>query len=107
MQSGMGSINDTASNDKQKFSYDITISGKEATEIQMETMEIVLTDWIKHRQLKSEITNLTFDSESFMVKGCVNFDTKGLSKKEIAEQLPFIKGVYLVTETGDEIFIRT
>lgn len=107
MQSGIGAIDDTDTFDKQKFSYDITISNKEKMEVKEESIEIVLTDWIKQNQIEDKITEITFDTESIIIKGYVTFNTKGLNKKEIVNHQPFIDGVKVVTEAEEEIFLKS
>jgi hypothetical protein len=107
MQSGIGAIDDTETFDKQKFSYDITLSNKDKTEIKSESINIVFTEWIKQNQLENKVTDIVFDTESIIIKGYVNFDTKGLSKKEIISQQPFIDGVSVETDAGDKIFIKS
>ncbi|MFD1928900.1 hypothetical protein ACFSFY_12735 [Sporosarcina siberiensis] len=107
MQSGIGTIDDSEDFDKQKFSYDITLSNKAEMEVKRESVEIVLTDWIKQKQIENIITELTFDTESIIIKGHVNFDTKGLSKEEIVSHGPFIDGINVITKTGERIFIKT
>jgi len=107
IQSGIGSIDDTNTFDKQKFSYEITISNKEKTEVKRESIEVVLTEWIEQKQMENKIIELTFDAESIVIKGYVIFDAKGLTKNEIVNHEPFIDGVSIVTETGEKIPIKS
>lgn len=107
MQSGIGAMDDTNTFDKQKFSYDITISNKEKMELKEESIEIVFTDWIKQNQIEDKITEITFDTESIIIKGYVTFNTKGLNKQEIVNHQPFIDGVKVVTEAEEEIFLQS
>lgn len=108
MQTSIGAIDDDIDIfDKQKFSYDITLGNKAEMEVKSESVEIVLTDWIKQKQLENKITELTFGTESMIIKGYVNFDTKGLSKEEIVSHAPFIEGVNVITDTGEKVFIKT
>lgn len=107
MQSGIGAIDDKETSYMQKFSYDITISNKERTVIKRESINIVFTEWIKQKQIENKITDIVFDTETIMIKGYVNFDTKGLDKKEIVSQQPFINGVNVETDGGEKIFIKS
>jgi len=101
-QTSIGAADDSHTFDKQKFSYDITISNQEKIEIKRDSVEIVLTDWIKEKQLENKITDLTFNSESIIMKGYVIFDTKGLNKKEIVGHQPFIDGISVETNDGEK-----
>lgn len=62
---------------------------------------------MKENQIENKITEIIFDNESILIRGYVIFDAKGLSKKEIVNNQPFIKGVDLVTKEGEEIFIKS
>ena len=106
MQLGIGSISGTETFDKQRLSYDITISNAEKTELKRESVEIVFTDWIERQQLENKITEITFDNESIIIKGYVIFDTKGLNKEQIISHEPFLDGVSVVTDAGEKIFIK-
>ncbi|WP_163539553.1 hypothetical protein [Gracilibacillus sp. YIM 98692] len=106
MQFGIGALENTDTFDKQKFSYNITISNKEKTEVKKESIEIVLTDWIKQNQIENKITELTFGTGNIIIKGYVNFYTKGLNKYEIVNHKPFMDGVNLVTKEGEKIFLK-
>jgi hypothetical protein len=107
MQSGIGAIDGTDTFDKQKFSYDITISNVDKQEVKRDSIGIVLTDWIKQKQIENKITELAFDTESIIIKGYVIFDTKGLNKEEIVSHQPFIDGVNIVTDAGEKILIKS
>jgi hypothetical protein len=106
-QSGIGAIDDTSTFDKQKFSYDITISNPEKMKVNEDSIKIVLTDWIKGKQIENKITKLSFDTEGIVIKGYIIFDSKGLDKKEIVIHQPFIDGISVVTDEGEEIFIKS
>ena len=107
MQLGIGSVGNTDTFDQQKLRYDITISNAEKTELKKDSVEIVLSDWIKRQQQENKITEITFDNESVIIKGYVIFDTKGLSKEQIISHEPFLDGVNVVTDAGEKIFIKS
>ena len=107
MQLGIGSVGNTDTFDQQKLRYDITISNAEKTELKKDSVEIVLSDWIKRQQQENKITEITFDNESVIIKGYVIFDTKGLSKEQIISHDPFLDGVNVVTDAGEKIFIKS
>ena len=108
MQYGIGSIDDTDSLEEQKLTYDIIISNKGKTEVKRDSVEVVLSEWIKQKQIEKKITEITFDTESIVIKGYVIFDAKGLTKNEIINQQPFIDGVSIsiVTDTEKKIFVK-
>lgn len=106
-QSSIGAIDDDLENfDKQKYSYHLSLGNKAKTEFKSESVEIVLTDWIKQKQIENKVTELTYGIESIIIKGYIIFDTKGLSKEEIVRQTPFIDGVNVLTDTGEKFFIK-
>ena len=107
MQLGIGSVGNTDTFDQQKLRYDIKISNAEKTELKKDSVEIVLSDWIKRQQQENKITEITFDNESVIIKGYVIFDTKGLSKEQIISHEPFLDGVNVVTDAGEKIFIKS
>jgi len=76
-------------------------------EVKEESIEIVLTDWIKQNQIEDKITEITFDTENIIIKGYVTFNTKGINKKEIVNNQPFTDGVKVVTEAEEEIFLKS
>lgn len=102
--SSMGEMNETL--DKQKLSYEMTISNKGKLPVVEESIEIVLTDWINERLMENEITEKIFNEDNIMIKGYVIFDTKDLSKQDILENEPFIKGINISTEGDGERFLN-
>ena len=107
MQLGIGTVGNTDTFDQQKLRYDITISNAEKTELKKDSVEIVLSDWIKRQQLENKITEITFNNESVIIKGYIIFNTKGLDKEQIISHDPFIYGVNVVTDAGEKIFIKS
>ncbi|WP_036659333.1 membrane lipoprotein lipid attachment site-containing protein [Paenisporosarcina sp. HGH0030] len=101
----IGGVDETL--DKQKLSYEMTISNEGKLPVVEESIEIVLTDWINERLMENEITEKKFNEDNIMVKGYVIFDTKDLSKKDILENEPFIDGIKISTEDDGEIFIKS
>jgi len=93
--------------DKQKLSYEFTISNKGNLPIFEESIKIILTDWINEKQIVNKIEETRFNEENIIVKGYVIFNTKDMSKREIEEKEPFIEGIKIRTESDDEeIFIK-
>lgn len=105
-QSGIGAADNTNTFDKQKLQYDITISNKKKMKFKKESIEMVLTDWIKQNQMDNKITKITFDNENIIIKGYVSFDATGLTKEDIVKNEPFIDGVNIVTDDGEKIFLK-
>lgn len=105
-QNGIGGEGDTASFDKQKFSYEFIISNEDKTEIKSDSIEIELTHWIKQNQIENELTEVTFEPATVVIKGFIISDTKGLSKREILNQEPFIDSIIVVTGAGEKIVLK-
>lgn len=101
----IGGVDETL--DKQKLSYEMTISNKGELPVVEESIEIFFTDWINERLIENEIKEKKFDEDNIMVKGFVIFDTMDLSKNDILENEPFIDGIKISTESDEEIFIRS
>ena len=65
-----------------------------------------MTDWIKQNQIENELTEVTFEPDTMTIKGFITFDTKGLSKREILNQEPFVDSIIVVTEAGEKIVLK-
>lgn len=106
MQSGIGGVGSSQSFDKQEFQYTITISKKNNIKVNKDNVSISLTDWIKQKQIESEITSITTTNDYMTIKGYIIFNTKGETKKDIISHKPFVSGVNVVTNTGKKVFVK-
>lgn len=102
--SALGSTDGTFN--QQKLTYDITISNKNNVKLRENSFNLVYSAWVKQNKVDSKITDKTINDKNIEIKGYVVFNTKGMTKKEIAAKEPFIKGINVVTAKGSKLFLK-
>ncbi|WP_430787430.1 hypothetical protein VBD025_16435 [Virgibacillus flavescens] len=95
----------TQQKDTQKLTYEVTIGNTGDLQVVGEA-DVLLTKLIKDRIIERENQGISYSGDSITLTGEVVFDTKGLTKKELDEFHPFVKGVQFIGDNNTEYLIE-
>ena len=89
----------------QRLSYEFIIANKGEAAVKEDSIEMVLSDWLKKRLLEETIVEKNFEQDRIVVKGFIMFKSNDLPTPDVIQNEPLIKGIKFLTAKGTEVFV--
>ncbi|MBP3951678.1 hypothetical protein [Bacillus suaedae] len=101
----IGSVNlDQDKNDMQKLTYELTIANADDINI-VDEVNVIPAKLIQDRLIETTRQGISYHQNTIDINGEIVFDSRGLSKEEITNFEPLIKGVQFIGDNNKEYLL--
>ncbi|WP_100404289.1 hypothetical protein [Bacillus solitudinis] len=101
----IGAVNSEQDNfEKQKLKYEITLANEDDISI-VDSPSVIPAKLIHDRLVETVRQGIEYNQDTIVINGEIIFDSRGLSKEEITNFEPLIKGLQFIADNNVEYLL--
>ncbi|WP_085994227.1 hypothetical protein [Oceanobacillus senegalensis] len=101
----IGAVESESSNfDKQKLTFEITIENADDVRI-VDSVHVIPSMNVKDRVIETKKQGITYNQDTIEMNGEIIFDSRGLTKEEMTNFEPYIKGLQFIGDNNKEYLL--